>query len=348
MKLLLAGLGNIGLGLLEHLVRMPDLESLVLVDPDRFTPSNVSGQAAAPGDAGRFKTVVAAERAHSVNPDLKVLTFPERLEEIPLGWYRGRTILSALDSRLARLRLSEIAVGLGAGLWIDMGVRPDGKLARATKVLSDGENAACFCCGWSERDYAAVSEEFSCAGIRAAPTLAPTYLGAAAGALGAQLLADGQNQECAREALLRHHYLSLESHKAWVTTVPRNPACRRPHQRWPIVQLDSLGELRGARACALPGKPFVMTLRCGCGATRPVTSVASRLPAVERRCACGQNMHYGPLDLAENVDLRASLPEAESIEAGLSALGIRDRDVVRLGDRHFELRFAASEEPTYV
>jgi ThiF family len=231
MRLLQAGLGNIGLPVVEHLVRAPGVESLVLVDPDSFTAENVGGQMATPDDVGKPKALVAAERARRINPALEVVAFTEPLENIPLESYRGRTILSALDSRLARMHLSEIAFGVGVRVWIDLAVRADGKIARASVMRPACAGAACLCCSWTERDFAAVSEEFSCSGSRAQATRAPTYLGATAAALGAHLLMCSQAEQRVSDARLRHHYFSMEAQKTWVTTVLRNPACRLAHER---------------------------------------------------------------------------------------------------------------------
>ena len=350
-SLILAGLGNTGLPLADHVARMKDVRSVILVDPDDFTRANVAGQPISPSCAGAAKVEVAAARMKEINRALDIESWKCRLEHLPRGLFRNKIVISGLDTRWARAELSGICLATGADLWLDMGVRPDGRIARVSIVFPSAAESACLCCGWSQKDWDAISAEFSCDGTATgAPTRSPAYLGAAAGAMAAHLLERHLAGHLARLGEVQHHIMSLESHKTWITRVPRGATCRSSHQRWNIAQLGATAAACTLRdlalekeTLALPGLPFVGRLRCGCDAGRPLLYVAARLDARQMRCSqCGQPMHYGAMDLMDEINLSA-LEEfgPETPALALAGIGIRDGDIIRLRDRYFEVGASA-------
>ena len=193
------GLGNIGSHLVPHLARLPEIERLVLIDPDVYGPSNRRSQAIGAADIGRAKTAVQAAVVHQINQALVVTGFPRAVEDVPLGCLRGDVILACLDSRWARQYLNEVARSLGVP-WIDAGVESGSWLARVN-VYEPGVAVPCLECAWDWRDYAALPQTYPCESSDAGPaTAAPSSLGALAAALQAiecQKLLTGRRAEAA-------------------------------------------------------------------------------------------------------------------------------------------------------
>jgi hypothetical protein len=150
--------------------------------------------------------------------------------------------------------------------------------------------------------------------------------------------------------------ISLAADKTWKTIIRRNPACGCSHQSFKTI--EQLGV--SASACTLrdlarehatlsvPGLPFVRRLGCSCGAERSLFFVAARLTAEQMRCSlCSELMRYGAVDLLDEVQLPTSAldeefgPETHALT--LAALGIADRDILRIADhRYFEVGAGAT------
>lgn len=340
IDLIVVGLGTIGLALVEHLARMPAVASVVLVDFDTFTDANVSSQLVSLRHSGRAKAAVAAARMAEVNPAVRIEKQQRRLEDLPRGCFRGRVVISCLDSRLARARLAAVCYAMRVELWIDAGVRSDGLLTRVSVMFPSYPGSACLCCSWSQREWDTIAAHFSCAGeYNSAPTRSPSHLGAAAAAQVAHLLGRYCAGNLPARADMESRMLSLDAHRAWTTTVRRNPDCRSPHELWTVEQLGQsavsckLGEIRGAKSLSLPGLPFVRKLRCVCGCEKELLYVACRLTSAQLLCpSCGRAMQFGALDLADDIDLfglEAFGPETSAL--ALADVGVTDGDVIRLG-----------------
>ncbi|MEE8142512.1 MAG: ThiF family adenylyltransferase, partial [Planctomycetota bacterium] len=305
--------GNIGSHLVPHLGRLPGLKRIGLIDPDSYEEHNLASQAICPGDIGRKKVQVQAQLLQSLNPFLQVWALPERVEDVPLGQLRCQLLLSCLDSRLSRCWVNEAAVRLGIP-WIDAGVQGEGLLARIN-VYPGSPDAPCLECPWDEEDYANLGVRYRCLENtpgnvpRAAPTHAPSSLGALAASLQAlecqKLLAGSGEVSYSRQVLVdaRHH-------RHFVTELTRNLRCRFDHRKWQITQLQvAPQELTLGDALALPGElpgessresasrlevekhPFVTALCCpSCGHQRPMLRLLKRITPSQRACphdACG-------------------------------------------------------------
>lgn len=85
---------------------------LILVDLDIIETSNLSRQMLfRPGDEGRPKAEVAAERLREMNPFLKVDYYFEKLQKLPMSVYEETDIvIAALDNFNARLDLNKICL----------------------------------------------------------------------------------------------------------------------------------------------------------------------------------------------------------------------------------------------
>ncbi len=155
------GCGAIGSHLCATLARSGWLRRAILVDFDGYEPGNLAGQAIEPGDLGRPKALVQAERMRRIEPRLEVHPQVARLEAVPWGQFRGTALVSCLDNRGARQRANEIAFRLGVPLF-DAAIDAGDLLTRVTAVLPD-ESVACLECAWGTRDYELLEQRLPCA-----------------------------------------------------------------------------------------------------------------------------------------------------------------------------------------
>jgi molybdopterin/thiamine biosynthesis adenylyltransferase len=324
--------GNIGSHLVPLLARLPALEQLVLVDPDRYEPSNLAGQAIAPRDVGRAKAKVQAARARRIRPRLAVEAIVGTVEQVPLGCLRADWIVACLDSRRARQSVNEMARHLGRP-WIDTGVAAGERLARVTIYGADEANT-CLECGWDERDYAALEQEYPCAGAgRVAPTAAPAALGALAAALAA-LACERHPADAVAHDEAETVVVAAAGRLVRSRTVRRDGCRLGDHAPWRIRRagLDaevSLGDLfarGGASQLAVAGRRFARRWRCArCGGARERLRATPSLAAWRCR-SCGGEL------VADGFDRRAALASNDlswhERRLRLRSLGLAAGDVV--------------------
>jgi molybdopterin/thiamine biosynthesis adenylyltransferase len=182
------GAGNIGSFLAPLLARAlaPAGGRLLLIDRDRVETKNLANQDYRPGDVGRPKAEVLAERIRGQVPGLSVEARTGDLETLPLGYFTADVIFGALDSRRARQALiSDAAWPLGVPV-VDGGVG-EGLVGRV-QVFVPGEASACLECGWGREDYRRLAEEYPCT-AGAAPAVPSTATPAVTGAVVAGLMA---------------------------------------------------------------------------------------------------------------------------------------------------------------
>lgn len=349
--------GNIGSHLVSHFARTPNVGRVTLIDRDVYEAKNLTSQHITPGDVGKSKVVVQARKLRRINPTLQVEAIFDAVERVPLGKLRADAVLACLDSRIARQQVSQFAWRLGVPL-IDAGVEPTGLLARVNVYVPGSENP-CLECAWDDRDYEALEQTYSCAGVASnvAATNAPSSLGALAASLQAiecQKLLSGQFD---RSAIGKQVLIDASHHKHYVTSFRRNPNCRLTgHDIWRIEKLNfTPREVAVAEAFRLgrsqsnsnpklrvEGKPFAKRLTCpACGFTRPLLRLECSLREKERACEhCGSRMIAAGIDLAEELTL-AEFGEESSLRLSLHRLGLRPSEVfsVCAGDTetHYEL-----------
>lgn len=332
------GAGNIGSHLIPHLARLPGVQRVIIVDPERYEAKNLASQDITAGHVGRPKAVVQARRLRRIRPDIQVDPLVARIEDLPPGRLRSQVILACLDSRRARQHVNELAWRLGMP-WIDAGVRAEGLLVRVS-VYRPGPDSPCLECAWSENDYAALEQVYPCEAEPAQPqaTEAPSALGALAAALQAlecrRLLA-GDCTMAGREVIL-----AAASHQHYVTTLRRNASCRFPHEVWPAperihsVRL-TLGEALRLGALSVPGKRFARTLVCRhCGRRRSTLRLLGDGRLRTTRCRCGGRMTAAGFDLVERLE--GELPE-RLLRQSLAGLGFRRGEIFRAGESVFEV-----------
>jgi molybdopterin/thiamine biosynthesis adenylyltransferase len=329
---------------------IPAVRCIRVVDRDTYTKE----QAARPSQAGRPKAVVLAERLRTIRPELEVEPVVGDIECLPLGMFHCGVLLTALDSKRARIIANYAFAKLGIRYWVDSGVSAP-SLARVS-VFSQGKHTPCYECGLDQADYAS-EQSYPCQPASAPPpTNSPEYLGALAASL--------QAAECVRllsgqigEAHLNCELVyDISSRRLFVTHLTRQTTCRSDHGAFVIRHLRhgprrlTVGDafaLNAGRAkpsvnatLEVPGKLFVRQLACRCGRTLQVLRLKGRFASVGQGCpGCGGRMLPMGTGLS-NVLAREALSPRE-LARPLSTLGLQQADVISLGKgsrlHHFEL-----------
>jgi sulfur carrier protein ThiS adenylyltransferase len=98
VKIGIAGLGGLGSNCAVNLVRS-GINNLILVDFDRIEPKNLNRQFYFQHQIGLFKTEALTENLKKINPDIKITSFNERLEENNIFKFFNRceVIVEAFD-----------------------------------------------------------------------------------------------------------------------------------------------------------------------------------------------------------------------------------------------------------
>ncbi|MFX1477891.1 MAG: ThiF family adenylyltransferase [Promethearchaeota archaeon] len=111
--IMIVGVGALGCEIAKDFALM-GIGKLILVDLDTIETSNLSRQMLfRPGDEGRPKAEVAAERLKEMSPYLKIDHYFEKLQKLPMSVYEeSDVIIAALDNFNARLDLNKICLRL--------------------------------------------------------------------------------------------------------------------------------------------------------------------------------------------------------------------------------------------
>jgi molybdopterin/thiamine biosynthesis adenylyltransferase len=343
--------GNIGSHLAPHLVRLPGVGRVTLVDRDSYERGNLPFQDMEAADVGRPKAEVQAERLRRVRAgEVGVEAVPAPLESLPWGLLRADLVLSCLDSRASRQLLNERVWRLGAP-WIDAGVEGEGLLARVS-VFLPGRKRPCLECGWEERDYELLEQAYPCVEDRqeAPASGSPSALGALAAslqALEARKVLEGALPD---PAYGREIVLDAAHHDLYLTTLRRNRDCRLAgHEPWEIESVRqpasavSLADLLGPADSWLEvaGDSFARRLVCGsCGEERELLRLLGSLRPRDLRCrGCRSRMEAPAFHCADRL-ARADLP-GRRLRRSLAEAGLRPGELFTVGAgerrRHFLL-----------
>ncbi|MFX1281444.1 MAG: ThiF family adenylyltransferase, partial [Promethearchaeota archaeon] len=109
--IMIVGIGALGCEIAKDFSLM-GIGKLILIDLDTIETSNLSRQMLfRPGDEGRPKAEVAAERLKEMNPYLNIDYYFEKLQKLPMSVYEeSDVIVAALDNFNARLDLNKICL----------------------------------------------------------------------------------------------------------------------------------------------------------------------------------------------------------------------------------------------
>lgn len=123
-KVTVIGLGGVG-GQAAEAVARSFVGRIVLIDGDRFAPSNLNRQIlATESTIGRQKAVVAAERAREINPAAEVTAISAFVREdalADLDIWDSDCILDAIDDVPAKIALAKEAMRRGVRILSSMG-----------------------------------------------------------------------------------------------------------------------------------------------------------------------------------------------------------------------------------
>ena len=109
--IMIVGVGALGCEIAKDFTLM-GIGKLILIDLDTIETSNLSRQMLfRPGDEGRPKAEVAAERLKDMNPYVNIDFYFEKLQKLPMSVYEeSDVVIAALDNFNARLDLNKICL----------------------------------------------------------------------------------------------------------------------------------------------------------------------------------------------------------------------------------------------
>ncbi|MHA2283866.1 MAG: ThiF family adenylyltransferase [Promethearchaeota archaeon] len=109
--IMIVGIGALGCEIAKDFTLM-GIGKLILIDLDTIETSNLSRQMLfRPGDEGRPKAEVAAERLKEMNPYISIDFYFKKLQKLPMSVYEeSDVVVAALDNFNARLDLNKICL----------------------------------------------------------------------------------------------------------------------------------------------------------------------------------------------------------------------------------------------
>ena len=356
-RIVVVGLGAVGSHLVGSLGRMEGIGHLTLVDPDHYDTGNVASQDIDPSAAGLTKVRAQAERLGRICPEVQVTPITADVRRIPVGRLRASVIFSCVDSRAGRQAINTLAWRLGIP-WVDAGVDAGGLLARVRVFRPDG-GQACLECGWDERDYELIEQDYPCKGAGGIPysTRTPGALAALAASLqaleGRKVLAGDWAQALAGREVV----IDANNHRHYVSSFKPNARCSFDHRRWNPRTLDcapqrltlgqafELGRVKTDRIAPmrleLENRHFTRRLTClGCRTSAPVLRLVTTVSAFTGRCdACGAQQVSAGFDLLDGLSSDALTPAQRSFS--LWDIGLRSGDIYSIrgpsGSVEFEI-----------
>lgn len=352
VEVIVVGAGLIGSHLVGYLGRCPEISKLTIIDRDTYSEANLGCQEIRAADVGRAKASVQARRLSGLRKDLDVRARVADVRTLPLGELRADAIFSCVDTRVARQVLNQCAYRLGIP-WFDTGVKGDDLLARV-HLHAPVAGVGCLECGWSERDYALLEQDYPCQGEREIPTAASAALGALAASTAAIEFGKWVEGRVEHLALGRQILLDGVGHRDRLTRFGASPACRFDHRVWEILPLDCAArEITLGQAIELGREPgssgglefevdrgrFITGLICPrCGWRDGFLFLGN--PGEARTCEeCGSPAVCSPAGCQEVLDTDGLAPELRA--RSLAEIGLRPGDVFTVGDvgreRHFEI-----------
>lgn len=155
---LVVGAGALGNEIVKNLALL-GVGKIDIVDMDRIEHSNLARCALfRDADEGRLKAETLAEAAGEINPEVQIVAFTCRVQELGTAFLRKYDlIICGLDNREARLWVNQSARVLGK-YWIDGAIEGLQGLVRVFAPLG-----ACYECTLGDTDRRLLSHRRSCA-----------------------------------------------------------------------------------------------------------------------------------------------------------------------------------------
>jgi molybdopterin-synthase adenylyltransferase len=351
-----AGAGLIGSAAISLVTRIPGVDTLTIIDLDRYAAENRPSQdGVGAGDVGLPKALVQGKRALALKAGLNVRAICAPVEDVPWGALKADVLLGCLDNDAARQSVAAAAWRLGVP-YVDAGVNGRLELVRVT-VIWPGRNRPCLECGWSGEHYAQLGTRAPCQGgaAQVPATRAAAWLGSLAASLQAQQAAMLLGERTSLAAVGRQIVLDPAHRKFYDGELTRNPRCRFVHQEWAVRKLRvGPAEMRLAEALALggrrasgtwpalrvEGRQFIRKQVCPAGHTTTTLRLQGRFHPRELVCEqCGQPLSASGFDACTRLSPAVLAPA--HLEARLCDLGFLPGEVfsvvVRGREKHFEL-----------
>lgn len=149
-RLVMVGLGGLGCPAAEYLAAS-GAGTLVLNDFDRVDETNLARQILyTESDVGSLKVEAARRRLETLNPQLRVECFAERLEPAKLESVvaQADVVLDGTDNFATRLAVNRACVARGVPLVSGSAVRLEGQLA----VFTNRPGDPCYRCLYDDQD----------------------------------------------------------------------------------------------------------------------------------------------------------------------------------------------------
>lgn len=157
-RVLVVGAGALGNEIVKCLT-LTGVGHLTVIDMDAIENSNLARCVLfRPGDRGRDKASVVAERAAELDPDVEVVAVVGRVQQLGLGDLAGfDLVIGGLDNREARVWVNQACRKLGI-TWIDGAIEG---IQGTVRVFSP--EGPCYECTLGEVDRQILSRRKSCA-----------------------------------------------------------------------------------------------------------------------------------------------------------------------------------------
>lgn len=148
---LLIGVGGIGCPAASYLAAS-GVGHLVLCDFDTVDVTNLGRQILyGPGDIGKPKAEVAAERLAAMNPDIRITSVDKRLDDDALAAYvsSADVVLDGSDNFATRFQVNDACVAASTCLISGAAIRLEGQIA---EFGPDYAASPCYRCLYKEAD----------------------------------------------------------------------------------------------------------------------------------------------------------------------------------------------------
>jgi hypothetical protein len=354
------GLGAVGGVTFTQLAKL-GVGRLFGFDPDRYGDESWITQPALLEQTGQLKAHVQGRLAAQANPWAKVTTAPAFAQDVPLAVLtQADVIVLAGDNLELLVWAGEFAAGLGK-VVVQGAVFGANQHAIVRGFNLSDHNAACPTCQLSEDDWSRMTSRLGCdpATLRLqgiTPTQTLPHICATAGQMTAAEVVKwllGQHDLALSGSEVQYNLLA---HRALRTVLPRKAACRAPHRRWRVVDVQqelahvNLADL-APRTCVTHDceglsswqvhaeLPWLTRAACwSCGQVYPIRRF-SRLGRKVATCACGGAVW-------SDLDGRRSIIPNEELAAvwktPLKKLGLRKGDSVALSRQEDRTWFVLS------
>jgi len=320
-RVFVAGLGAVGGKVFENLARL-GVGELFGVDPDDYSVDSLFTQPCEFGDAGRSKAEVQGKRAHAIHPEIAIHTARRWAQDVPLRTLRDCDVwICAGDNRELAVWLGVAAAGLGKTL-IHGAVSADDSWTACVRVFGLQDAAqSCPGCGLSAAEWAELRHREGCGTLASDPndgssTRTPPHVCGSAAELvvaeAVKLLLDFEPGPCTGEEVA----YCQKSHRTWRTTLPRNPHCRCPHDRWTLHDVPDDPERLTLRSLQLEAGiavtesvrvrgelPWVSTVACPRCDRRQSVRRFGHAGDVVGTCPCGAALAASPMGLRSVIPL---------------------------------------------